>query len=100
MSNPSQEELISPQIINQENTSIKWSSYIHDEIYRLLSGGGFGLKFEPLELLSDDPDRRPIDILIIPYTLCRQSSWNFLPRITIDLAVASPFRTAKGTFGH
>ena len=42
---------------------------IHDEVYRLLSRD-LGLKFEPLGLLSDEPDRRPTDFLTIPSTLC------------------------------
>ena len=71
-------------------------NYIRDEIYRLLSGGGLGLKFESLGWLSDEPARRPVDILIIPSALCRQSSWNFLPWIAIDFIVISPFRAVKG----
>ena len=69
---------------------------IRDEVCRLLSGGGFGLKIEPLGLLPDEPDRRSADLLIIPSALCRQSSWHFLPRIAIDFAVVSPFRIARG----
>ena len=55
-----------------------------------------GLKLESLGLLSDESDRRPADLLIIPSALYGQSSWNFLPRIAIDFAVISPFRAAKG----
>ena len=69
--------------------------YIRDEICRLLSGEGFGLKIEPLGFLSDESDRRPVDLLIIPSALCQQSSWHFLPRIVIDIAVVFPFRIAR-----
>ena len=69
---------------------------IRDEICRFLSGGGLGLKIEPLGLLPDESDRRPVDLLTIPSALCRQSSWHFLPRIAIDFAVISPFRMARG----
>ena len=40
------------------------------------------LKFDPLGLLSDEPARRPADLLI--------------PRITIDFMVVSLFRANKG----
>ena len=69
---------------------------IRDEICRFLSGGGLGLKIEPLGLLPDEPDRRPADLLTIPSALCRQSSWHFPPRIAVDFAVVSPFRMARG----
>ena len=62
----------------------------------LLSGGGLELKFDSLGLLSDEPDRRPIDLLTIPSALCQQSSKSFLPWIVIDFVVVSPFRVAKG----
>ena len=71
---------------------MEFYNYIRDEEYRLLSGG---LKFEFLGLLTDELDGNPIDLLIIPSTLCRESSWNFLPWIMIGIAVVSPFRTAK-----
>ena len=54
------------------------------------------MKIESLGLLPDEPDRRPADLLTIPSALCRQSSWHFLPRITIDFAIISPFRMARG----
>ena len=69
---------------------------IRDEVCPFLSGGGLGLKIEPLGLLPDEPNRRPADLLTIPSALCRQSSWHFLPRIAIDFAVVSPFRMARG----
>ena len=70
-------------------------NYIRDEICRFLSGGGLGLKIEPVGLLPDEPDRRPADLLTIPSALGHQSSWHFLPRIAIDFAVVSPFRMAR-----
>ena len=71
-------------------------NYIRDEVCRLLSRGGLGLKIESLGLLPDEPDRRPADLLTIPSALCRQSSWHFLLRIVIDFAIVSPFRIARG----
>ena len=70
-------------------------NYIRDEVRRLLSGGGLGVKIEPLGRLPDAPDRRPADLLTIPSALCRQSSWHFLPWIAIDFVVVSPFRAAR-----
>ena len=72
------------------------NNYIRDEVCRFLFGGGLGLKIEPLGLLSDEPDRRPADLLTIPSALCRQTSWHVLSRIAIDFVVMSPFRMARG----
>ena len=64
---------------------------VRDEIFRGLSGGGIGLKLEPSGLLPATPDLRPADILTIPTPLCRQSAWNFLPRVALDFAIVSQF---------
>ena len=69
---------------------------IRDEVCRLLSGGRFRLKIEPLGCLPDEPDRRSADLLTIPSALCRQSSWHFLPRIAIDFIFIFSFRMARG----
>ena len=57
---------------------------IRDEMYRILRNGGLGIKREPIELLIKDLIYRPIDILIAPTPIYRQSTWQYFNRIVID----------------
>ena len=52
-------------------------------------------KLEPTGLLSDDPQARPADTLLVVPPGVRQNSWRKFPRIAVDVAVTSPYQQAS-----
>ena len=52
-------------------------------------------KLEPTGLLSDDPQARPADTLLVVPLGVQQNSWRKFPRIAIDVAVTSPYQQAS-----
>ena len=68
---------------------------IRDEIYRALQGGNLHCRLEPNHLLADSPGHRPADILPIHTALCRQSTWDLISRIALDISIVSPFRSSN-----
>ena len=55
-----------------------------------LSGGGLGLKIDPLGFLLNEPDRRSADLLIIP-AIIYPHDIHYLFRTFVDFAIVSPF---------
>ena len=66
-------------------------NWIRDEIYRILQERKFHCRLESNHLLSDSPGQRPADALTIPRALCRQSIWDLMPKIALDISITSPF---------
>ena len=61
-------------------------------IYRLAQRTRTQPKLEPIGLLPNNPQQRPVDILITALPDIQILSWRKFPRLALDCAITSPFQ--------